>query len=143
MSRVINTDSPSKRRNYARRTIAEVLRHLMYKRRFDDETKDMVALVIRSLYDMHATIDETTAAWEKRDYFVKADRFRLEWEWTRPAAQRLERLVREERWEGLPAELAALAPRFADLRIAKMTRDASEWQGCYQALLAGEPSAQT
>ena len=136
MSRVINTANPGKTRSQARRTIAEMLRHLMFKKRIDEESKDMAALVALSLRDIAATIDVTTTAWETRDYFLKADRFRLEWEWVGPAADRLERLIAADRWDELPTELVALAPRFVDIRIAKMTRGPETWQGSLAALLA-------
>jgi signal transduction histidine kinase len=81
MSRVINIASPGSRRNAARRTIAEILRHLMFKRQLDDESRDMVAAVVFALRTIAETVEVTLEAWEKRDYFLKADRFRLEWEW--------------------------------------------------------------
>ena len=43
MGRIINTASPGSERNRLRRTIAEILRHLMFKRGVDDEVKDMTA----------------------------------------------------------------------------------------------------
>lgn len=135
MSRVINTANPGRLRNQARRTIAEMLRHLMFKKRIDDESKDMAALVAISLQEIAATIDVTTTAWENRDYFLKADRFRLEWEWAAPAARRLEEIVVSGDWDRLTGELVALAPRFADIRIAKMTRGPEAWQGCLEALV--------
>lgn len=135
MSRVINTDSPGKRRNTARRTIAELLRRLMLQREFNEETRDMVAALVLNLREVAATIETTTEAWENRDYYLKADRFRLEWEWVTPAAQSLNDLVVHERWEALPQELAGLAPRFADIRVAKMTRPPSAWQGSYALLV--------
>ena len=135
MSRIINTADPGKLRSQHRRTIAEVLRHLMFKRRFDDETKDMAAVLVVALRGIAETIETTVTAWEKRDYYLKADRFRLDWEWVSPAAERLYDIVALGRWEDLPRELAALAPRFADIRIAKMTRDTAAWKGSYQALL--------
>ena len=138
MSRVINTASPGKHRNAARRTIAEILRHLMLKKQFDDESRDMVAAVVYALRTIAETVEVTLDAWEKRDYFLKADRYRLEWEWVTPAAQRLRDVAVAERWEQLPAELAALAPRFADIHIAKMTRTEKEWRGSYQLLLREE-----
>lgn len=137
MSRVINVNSPGKRRSHARRTIAEVLRHLMLKREIDQEAKDMAALVVSSLREIAETVEATASAWEARDYFSKADRFRLEWEWVTPTADRLERVILQDRWDELPRELATLAPRFADVSVSKMTRAPSEWRGHY-AELAGE-----
>ena len=135
MSRIINTADPGKLRNQHRRTIAEMLRHLMFKRRFDDETKDMAAALVFALRGIAETVETTVAAWEKRDYYLKADRFRLDWEWVTPAAERLYDIVALGRWEDLPRELAALAPRFADIRIAKMTRDPSAWKASYELLM--------
>jgi len=135
MTRVINTASPGKQRNKLRRTIAEVLRHLMFKRKLDQESKDMSALLVLSLYGIARTIETTLTAWEKRNYFLKADRFRLEWEWVVPAAQQLEETILTDRWERLPQELASLAPRFADIRIAKMTRPPSTWESSYRLLM--------
>jgi hypothetical protein len=135
MSRVINTADPGKSRSQLRRTIAEVLRHLMFKRQFDEEAKDLAAALVLALRGIDEGIEVTTAAWEKKDYFLKADRFRMEWEWVKPAAKRLEDIIRHERWDKLPQELGALAPRFADIRILKMTRDPSVWKSSYRLLL--------
>jgi len=134
MSRVINTDSPGKQRSQCRRTIAEVLRHLMFKRELDEETRDMAATLVFALRGIAESV-EVTAAWEKRDYYLKADRFRLEWDWAKPAAERLHQIILQNRWEQLPQELAKLAPRFADIRIAKMTRPSSAWKASYRLLL--------
>ena len=35
------------------------------------------------------TIEDTCEPWEKRNYYLKADRFRLEWEWAGQAAERM------------------------------------------------------
>jgi hypothetical protein len=135
MSRLVNTNSPGKIRSQQRRTIAELLRHLMFKRGLDEDTKDMAAAIIFALRAIDETIETTVAAWEKRDYFVKADRFRLEWEWAAPAAKRLEQVIRSEGWERMPTELAGLLPRFADIKIAKMTRPPESWKASYRLLL--------
>lgn len=135
MSRVINTNSPGKIRSQHRRTIAEILRHLMFKRGLDEETKDMAAALVFSLRAIDDTVEQTVEAWEKRNYYIKADRFRLQWEWAGPAADRLEDIVRADAWERLPVELAALAPRFADARILKMTRKPETWESSYQLLM--------
>ena len=135
MTRIINTQAPGKRRNHLRRTIAEIMRHLVSKHEVDEETKDMAAALVYSLRGIAETIETTTTAWEKRNYFLKADRFRIEWEWVLPAAERLQELVIDDRWEGLPGEIAELATHFADIRVAKMTRSASTWESSYRLLL--------
>jgi len=134
MGRVINLSSPSQRRNQSRRTIAEILRHLMLKRELDDEAKDMAANVVFALRDIAETIDGSTEAWEKRNYFLKADRFRRQWEWVPLFAGRLQELVLGDRWEQLPKELALLVPYFQDIKITKLTRSSETWKASYQLL---------
>ncbi len=141
MSRVINTAEPGKRRNHERRTIAEMLRRLMLKRTLDQEAKDMAATLVFCLREIAATVDVSVAAWEKRNYYVKADRFCREWEWALPAAERLQDLILQERWEQLPQGLAQLAPHFADIRITKMTRDSSAWRLAHARLLEASRAA--
>ena len=120
-----------------------MLRHLTIKRQMDDETKDMVAAIILALRDIEQTTELTTDAWEKRNYFLKADRFRLEWEWVGPIADELQNLAVEERWDSLPIALAKLLPRFADVRIAKMTRGPDTWRSAYDLLLSEVKDAQS
>jgi len=135
MTRIINLANPGKLRHRARRTIAELLRHLMHKDHSDQEAKDMAACVVFALRDIEATINTTVEAWENRDYYLKADRFRLEWEWAGKEAAQLERLIRQGRWLDVSQQLAGLAMRFSDIRIARTTRPASTWIGSYERLL--------
>ena len=134
MSKVINTNSPGTRRSQLRRTVAEILRQLMLKRELDEEAKDMAACVVFCLREISDTVETSTLAWEKRDYYVKADHFRRQWEWTLPAAQRLQTLILADDWEQLPQELASLAPYFSDIRVTKMTRSTDAWKSSYQRL---------
>jgi len=138
MVRIVNVESPSKLRHRARRTIAEILRRFASKSTFDAEAKDMAATLVFCLQDIAKATELTTAAWEKRNYFLKADRFRLKWEWVTPKAESLVDLIIKAQWAHLPRELAELTPYFSDIRVARMTRTSSTWQGNHQRLLAQE-----
>jgi len=138
MSRVINTNSPGSIRNASRRTIAEILKRMVAKRSMDGEARDMAAAIVLELDRMADTIETTCDAWEKRNYFLKADRFRLDWEWVRPAADRLRAVILDEEWTRVPLELASLFPRFGDISIAKMTRSADAWDGALNRLANGK-----
>jgi len=105
------------------------------KSNVDSEAKDMAAFIVFSLREIAASVDKSAAAWEKRDYYLKADAFRREWAWVEPTADRLHATLREERWADLPQELAQLAPQFADVRVIQFTRPTTLWQGCYKRLL--------
>lgn len=139
MSRVISTDGPGTVRNQLRRTIAEALHHLGQKRQVDDEVKDLAALIVFCLHGIADTVDQTMAAWEKRDYYVKAERFRQEWAWVEPATEELSELIYRGQWERLPAVMGRLAPHLSDVRVKQMTRNPSLWKGAYQRFLHGFP----
>jgi hypothetical protein len=139
MSRVINIDNPSKRRNHNRRTIAELLRRLSQKSTMDDEAKDMTATIVLSLQDISAGVEQTTLAWEKRDYWMKAERFVRQWEWTIESAANIEDVIRNDAWDLLPELLADLFPRFGDIQIKTMTRKADTWRGAYSKLMTQPP----
>lgn len=141
MSRTFKIDSPGKIRNQLMRTCAEVIRHLSQKTSLDDEAKDMAALLVYCLRQIAEGIDESSVAWEKRDYWLKAERFRQKWEWTARAATDLEALVRDQAWDRLPATLSELYPHFADIKITKLTRHPSLWQGAFERLIAEAPAA--
>jgi hypothetical protein len=137
MSRITHIDgTPTQQRNAIRRTIAEILRRLLDKKSIDAETKDMLAFIVFGLRNMDASIDQSATAWEKRDYYLKADQLRREWLWLPDTAKRLEDILRADDWATAPIELAALASRFADIRIATFTKSPALWQGAHQKLLA-------
>lgn len=135
MSRVISIDGPGKVRNQHRRTIAEVLRRLSQKPQLDDEAKDLAALIVFSLHGIADTVDRTTEAWENREYFLKADRFREQWRWLEPTADELSGVIHEGQWDQLPSVLAGLMPHFADIRVKQMTRKPTIWQGAYERFM--------
>lgn len=135
MGRLVTIDGTGTERNRLRRTIAEALRLLGQKEVIDDEARDLVALIVFSLRHIAQGIETSATAWEKRDYYIKADRLRNDWLWVDLSARELEKILLQGRWNSLPAALVRLLPRFNDIKLTKMTRTADLWQGCYQKLL--------
>jgi hypothetical protein len=138
LSRVITTNSVGTQRRQLRRTIAEALRRMASKKAFDQESQDLAALIVFSLRRLSEGVEQTIAAWEKRDYFLKADRFQRQWEWVDDTAYALESALLLGQWNQVPEILVSLFPRFADITIAKYTRSPELWNGCYQRLVRGE-----
>ncbi len=134
MSRVVNPDNPGKLRNQMMRTAAEILRHLSQKSSLDDETKDLTAQLVYCLRGVEDGIEASAIAWEKRDYWIKAEQLRQRWTWAGNSSARLENLIRNEQWDALPAMMVSLFGYFADIKITKLTRDSSAWEGAYQRL---------
>ncbi len=135
MSRVINPDSLGKRRNQLMRTSAEMIRHVSQKQEIDDEARDMLSLLVFTLREIADGIRESTLAWEKRNYWVKIEKFEQKWDWTDVMAKRLESLILREDWHNLHDLMLKLFPKFADIKVNKFTRKETEWLGRYEQLL--------
>jgi hypothetical protein len=135
MSRVISTERPGTVRHQFRRTIAEALRLLSQKGQLDEEAKDLAALIVYCLHGMADTVEQTIGAWERRDYYIKAERFRQQWIWLEPAIEELSSTIYRGSWDQLPVVLAQLFPHFTDIRVKQMTRKPSLWQGAYQRFM--------
>jgi len=138
MGRLIQTDSTSSQRQRLRRTIAEALKRLMEKPELDAEARDLAALIVLLLREIEAGIERSASAWDKRHYYIKADRLRAEWEWTGRAADRLANLIRVGDWSRVPVALAQMAPRFSDVSVARYTRSPALWNGARERLLEVE-----
>ncbi|HEX3049621.1 MAG TPA: hypothetical protein VHP83_03120 [Aggregatilineaceae bacterium] len=134
MGRVVNANNPGKSRNQLMRTAAELLRHLSQKTEVDDEARDMAAQLVFALRGIEDGIESSAIAWEKRDYWIKAEQLRQRWVWAGNMGARMENLIRNEAWETLPAVMVSLFEHFADIKITKLTRNASAWEGAYERL---------
>jgi hypothetical protein len=135
MSRVVNPDNAGKARNQQMRTAAEIIRHLSQKTELDAEAKDMAAQLVFCFKEIEDGIEESMIAWEKRNYWNKVEQFRSQWTWVGLAAAKLEKLIRENAWEQLPAHLAHLFGHFSDITINKFTRKSDAWEGAYERLM--------
>lgn len=138
MGRVINTATPAKKRNQARRTIAEILQRLAKKSEMDDDAKDMLASIVINLEEINETITQAILAWEKRDYWVKAERYRQDWVWLDDTIERLIKMLVNESWENMMEILVGLIPRFGDVSVNKLTRKPEIWFGTYHLLIQRE-----
>ena len=135
MSRVINTNSTGSQRQRLRRTIAEALKRLMTKPELDREAKDLASLIVLCLKELETGVEKSATAWDKRHYYIKADRLRAEWDWTRRYSERMGRLIKVQDWVRLPVVLAELVPRFSDVSVVKYTRTPELWNGAHRRLL--------
>jgi ABC-type anion transport system duplicated permease subunit len=93
LSRVINPDSVGKERTRLTKSIVLCIRELAKQSDVTAETKDQAAYIALALQAIADGIDVSVAAWEKRDYWVKADKFRMEWMWAGQVAAKMKTAV--------------------------------------------------
>ncbi len=138
MSRVINPESAGKERLQLLRGAALALRELATQNAPGPQARDLAAFIALSLEAVEATVEVTVAAWEKRDYWLKADRFRMEWRWAGQQAAVMRRAVLEDDWAAAAQSAAAIAGKLQGVKIPVRHKLGTPWVGAYQKL-AGKP----
>jgi len=116
------------------KAVTFTLRELAGRQQVDDTTRDLVAFLALALNEIHATIDVTCLAWEKRDYWLKADQFRREWAWAGRTADKLERVVLGGDWANLPALMVDLAKHLEKVNLPKRNTLGTPWVGAHAKL---------
>ena len=100
----------------------------------DEETRDLVAFMALSLNEIHANIDVTCQAWEKRDYWLKADQVRRDWAWAGKTADKLERVVLGDEWQNLAELVPSLAKNLEKVNLPKRNTLGTPWVGAFTQL---------
>ena len=134
MSRVINPDSAGKDRTRLSKAIVLAVRELARQTEVTQEAKDIAAFISLALKSISAGIDASVAAWEKRDYWVKADRFRMEWMWTGQYAEKMKTAVQSDDWGSVAMLSAQIAQKFGKVVIAQNHRLGRPWVGAFKQL---------
>ena len=135
MSRVINPDSAGKERTHLTKAIVLAVRELARQSEIDDLTKDMAAFIALALFRVDATIDTSVQAWEKRGYWVKADKFRMEWLWTGQHAGRMKEAIIKDDWATVALLSAQIGQKLGKIQISEHHRLGTPWVGAYKKLL--------
>ena len=136
MGRLVKSGSASKDRILLERGIVLALRELVHQPNPDDNTRDLIAYITLSLWAIADTIDESVGAWEKRGYWVKADRFRMEWNWTKSLGDNLYRSAIEDDWVSLAQISAQVGEKLKAVKIPQRHHMGTPWVGAWQRLIS-------
>jgi hypothetical protein len=132
MTQIIKTSTPGKERDQLSKAIVITIRNFMRQAAPDDETKDMVAFIVLALNEISEGIDQSVAAWEKRGYWVKADKYRLEWQWSGNMADRLRKAFEEQNWPTVATHLLAIMEKFSNIKVSDRHRMGEPWHNAYK-----------
>ncbi len=134
MSRVINPDSAGKQRTKLSKSIVLALRQLARQSDTGGETRDLAAFIAAALAAISQGIDASVAAWEKRGYWVKADRFRMEWAWAGPISEKMRSAIAADDWATVAMLAAQIAEKLNKIQVTDNHRLGKPWEGAYQRL---------
>ena len=134
MSRVINPDSVGKLRTQLIKGIVLSIRELARQTETGTETRDIAAFIALALKTISDGIDTSVTAWEKRDYWIKADKFRMEWLWAGSAAEKMRVAVLSEDWASVATLSAQIAQKLAKVQVSENHRLGKPWVGSFKQL---------
>ena len=134
MSRLINPDSAGKDRTRLSKAIVLSIRELAKQKDITSETKDLAAFIALALKSISEGIDASVLAWEKRDYWVKADRFRMEWMWTGQYAEKMKNALHNDDWATIAMLMPQIAQKFSKVIVSENHRLGKPWVGAYLQL---------
>jgi len=135
MSPVINPDSAGKERTYLTKSVVLAVRQLARQSGIDATTRDLAAFIALALKQIDASIDLSVRAWERRGYWVKADRFRMEWLWAGQLGDKMRAAVIAEDWAAVAGVSAQVGQKLGKVQVAEHHRLGTPWTGAYKRLM--------
>ena len=136
MSRVINPDSTGKQRTQLSKAIVLAVRELARQSDVTDQTRDLAAFIAIALQIISDGIDVSVTAWEKRDYWIKADKFRMEWAWAGQIAEKMRASVLSDDWATVATLSAQIAQKLTKVQVSENHRLGKPWVGAFKELNA-------
>lgn len=136
MSRIIQTDGVGKQRNRLLKAIVISIRELMKQKAVDSSTRDLAAFISNALLAVHDTVEGSVGPWEKRGYWVKADKFRLEWAWTKKIGDQMLQATLNEDWETVAVFAAQTGQRLSRVQVSDRHRMGKPWIGAWDRMQA-------
>lgn len=134
MSRIINLESAGKDRTRLMKGIVLAIRELAKQSGPGPESRDMAAFISLALSVISEGIDVSVAAWEKRGYWVKADKFRMEWLWADQYATKMRTAVLADDWAAVALLMTQTAQKLGKITVPAGHRLGRPWVGAYKEL---------
>ena len=135
MSRIINSDSAGKERTQLTKGIVLAICELAKQTDRGPESRDLAAFIALALAQIADGIDVSVAAWEKRGYWVKADRFRMDWLWTASYAEKMKTAVLGDDWATVAITMTQVAQKLAKVQVPAGHRLGRPWMGAYKEIV--------
>lgn len=134
MGRYINPEPAGKERTQLCKAVVLSLRELMRQTEPDAHSRDLAAFISIALEKIYDSVESSVGAWEKKGYWVKADRFRLDWEWSHTMGEKMRLAVLADDWANVAMTSAQVAQRLMKVDVPVRHKLGTPWVGAWQAL---------
>jgi hypothetical protein len=134
LGRVINPNTAGKERTRLTKAVGIALRELAGQEEGSPVARDIAAFISLALVEVSETIEVTVIAWEKRDYWVKADKFRMDWRWAASLSKQMKAALFEEDWGKVADTSIAISMKLFKVKVPKTNNIGKPWRGAWQKL---------
>lgn len=134
MGRVINPDGAGKERSRLVKSVVLSMRELMRQTEPNDYSRDLASYIALALLEVNNTVETSVAAWEKKGYWVKADRFRMDWIWSERMGTQLKQAVLNDDWANIAMVVAHLGEKMSNVDVPVRHRLGTPWIGAWEQL---------
>lgn len=134
LSRVINPEGAGKERSRLVKSIVLSMRELLRQSEPNDHSRDLAAYIALALLEISKTVETSVVAWEKKGYWVKADRFRMDWVWTERLGNQMKQAVVADDWASVAMLVAQLGGKLNHVEVSPRNRLGTPWVGAFTQL---------
>ena len=134
MSRVINPEGAGKERTRLVKAIVLAMRELMRQTEPNEHSRDLAAFIALALLEISETVESSVAAWEKKGYWVKADRFRMDWSWSGRLGAQMRQAVLQDDWASVALVAAQVGGKLSGVDVPIRHRLGEPWVGAWQQM---------
>jgi hypothetical protein len=134
VSRIIAVDGTGTERTRLSKSIVVALRELMKQKAPDAHSCDLVAYISLALLQIDANVEKTVGAWEKKDYWLKADKFRMQWSWAKSQGSRLGEALEKDDWGSIAMLAANIGQKLSNVKVSENHRLGTPWEDAYRKM---------
>ena len=116
------------------RSVVLAVRELALQTETGEQARDLAAYLALALLAVTNTVESSVQAWEKRGYWVKADRFRMEWIWTERLGFAMQQAVLQADWASVATTAVQIAERSSNVKVPKNHKLGNPWEGAWKNL---------
>lgn len=133
MSRIIRVQNGYRIREKALRLIGSAI----YEAEATNDNAyyiELASFIALSLEEIESSVRETSDAWEKRDYWVKADQFRSEWGWVGEVKSCLTEAIQQQNRQKVKEVFETLRKKKRILEGLVNPKKGVDYSGSYERL---------
>jgi hypothetical protein len=118
LGRVIHTTNPTRQRNLALKKMISSIREFLRSPAQETGLFELAASLTASLQEIYDSVDRTAEAWEKRDYWLKADAFRRQWSWVERFLTGMKTSLASQNRTELQTQIIALGEKLGSMKTS-------------------------